>query len=217
MTVEKLQAAYDKTVKVWQSSTCRTQLLKILDQAQPDEGWQIKEAICLASGSFSRDNWEGQKRSMHQFVAFMDIVQHVQKSSSETVEVIAQEMIYTHVDVDFLSAKGITVHNKAALGDVVYKNPDIREALGPQSMVFEAFMDMTTESIQQLLDTGMRLYIGSSLQGNLMRSKTDLQDWVKQFLNDHGSQYFPRFEEDPNVFNGLMIYWRQPSDEDDAG
>ena len=36
---------------------------------------------------------------------------------------------------------------------------------------------------------------------------------VKKFHKDFRARRFPRFEEDPNVFEGLMIYSKEPRDE----
>ena len=38
---------------------------------------------------------------------------------------------------------------------------------------------------------------------------------VERFNADHGHYLFPPFDEDPNVFDGLSIYWKQPEESDD--
>ena len=38
---------------------------------------------------------------------------------------------------------------------------------------------------------------------------------AKRFLQSHRSCYMPRFDEDPNIFEGMTVYWYEPKDDDD--
>ena len=40
-------------------------------------------------------------------------------------------------------------------------------------------------------------------------------DVAKEFTSSRRARSFPRFEEDPLVFEGLTFYWKQPGDDDD--
>ena len=164
MTAEKLRAAFDQRLRTWQGSACRKELRQILDRKQPDGGWQTRQAICIGSGSFSRDNWEYQKRSMSQFVAFMDTIQHVQSSSDEKIHIIVQDPVYTQVDIEFLTEKGITVYAGRDVHQTGFVGPNVEDHLGPESMVFEPFMDMGSRIMRKLLNSDMKLYIGVSLR-----------------------------------------------------
>lgn len=166
LTVEKLKVGYDKCMRTWRASACRRGVRQILDRKQPDDGWQIKEAICMATGSFSRDNWEHQKRSMCQFVAFMDTVQYLQATSSETIDIFAQELIYTEVDNDFLSQMGITVYNVSWTLSGPYitnSGASVSDHLGSASFVFEPFMEFNSEAVRHLVTSRIRLLIGSAV------------------------------------------------------
>ena len=167
LTLEMLMVNYEKRMRTWQASACRKEVRQILDRKQPDDGWQIKAAICVASGSFSRDNVENRKRSLYQFAAFMDIVQHLQTTSSENIDIVSQECIYTDVDVEFLSKLGIIVYNvdKSEVNESNLKSgvPSIKDHLGSGSFVFEAFIQWDSPTARQLFTAQVRLIIGSAL------------------------------------------------------
>ena len=38
---------------------------------------------------------------------------------------------------------------------------------------------------------------------------------LEKFNDNHTHYKFPRFDEDPNVFEGLLIYWKDPREQDD--
>ncbi|KAK5110600.1 hypothetical protein LTR85_000977 [Meristemomyces frigidus] len=248
MSVEKIRADFDNKMKRWRASSCRKEIHRILDRQRPDEGWQIGNAVCLATGSFSRDNWQSRQRSMMQFAAFFDIVRHLQSAQTAIIKCYAQEPEYTPLDRDFLAAISVTTldyelaSESSSLGAAV-------QHLNPTSFVFEPFMDLGVESMRELFGADARLYIGSSMQAWVDEAnKTDLQiradlmkafirkdhkisgDWdisaedimqvrtqAKQaadFVRSRRSYRFPRFEDDPNVFEGLSICWKEPQDED---
>ena len=162
VSVEKLLADYERYIRWWKTSECRRALRQTLDKVKPDEGWQIKEAIILGSGSFTRDNMECVKRSMLQITAFKDIVQHIQSTSTDDIKIIAQEPQYTSVDRRFLSELGIVVHD-AEFND----SGRMWFNLQYGAMVFEAFMEMNLGDLEKLVQWDPKLYIGSSLQGRL--------------------------------------------------
>ncbi|KAK3722959.1 hypothetical protein LTR37_002104 [Vermiconidia calcicola] len=228
ITVQTLEAKYDRDMQTWKQSACRKELRQILDKKQPDEGWQIKEAVCFASGSFSRDNWEAQRRSMLQFVAFIDTAQYIEAGSSDTIGLFAQEPMYTPVDVEFLSGMGIKVSTLRA----------VRYNMESESMMFELFMDMNLDAALNMVTIGPKLFIGAALTSRLAQFSKHLTDAeIREYLqipaematppqsdklcrvasrlkDDFEVQRlfykFPRFDEDPKVFEGLNIYWKEP-------
>ena len=48
-----------------------------------------------------------------------------------------------------------------------------------------------------------------------LRRDEEQYELVEDFQKRHRSVYFPRFEEDPNIFEGLMFHWREVGDEDE--
>ncbi|KAK0786620.1 hypothetical protein LTR75_013150 [Friedmanniomyces endolithicus] len=220
LTLERLQTDFKTKSKVWRNSTCRQELLAILDKQQPDTGWQLQEVVCLATNSFSRDNFQARQRSMMQWVAFFDIVQHLQTRQEGSIALFAQEPNYTALDKQFLQSLDTAKQHSLA-----------------SSFVFEAFMDLGVEAVGDLLGGDPVLYIGSSVErwrekpqrsgvaSSARRStagiatdggRNDDDDGeggvarsVAGFTGTRKSYRMPRFEEDPNIFDGLLIYWKE--------
>lgn len=240
-TMEKIRADFDAKVKIWRRSDCRKQLVQILHRQRPEAGWQIGDAVCLATGSFSRENWQSRQRSVMQFVAFTDVVQHLQSGQSEKILSYAQEPNYTPMDKTFLTSIGVATLDNAddfGLGAAT-------KHFSPTTFVFEPFMDLGVASMKELLDVDVRLYIGSSLQRCIRDSEKKDAEIARElkkhntykdgevkledirlvraqsqqatgFVQSRRSYRFPKFEEDPHVFEGMTIYSKEPEDEDDG-
>jgi hypothetical protein len=230
LTLERLRADFSTKMKLWQASTCRKDTRDILRRQQPDEGWQLENAVCLATNSFSRDNWQARHRSMLQFAAFYDMADSLGRLQGRPLKLVAQEPNYTPLDVDFLADLDVQI---LAAGKASCSNGGLGEAedhIHPSSFVFEAFLDLDANTVQRLLAGEPRLYIGSSLArlsakplsattGQFRRVQAALKEQQPRpqevFARSRASYRLPRFDEDPNVFEGLSIYWQNPSEEND--
>lgn len=53
-----------------------------------------------------------------------------------------------------------------------------------------------------------------SVQNQIRRDHLEY-DITEEFQKRHRSLYFPRFEEDPLVFEGLMFHWKISDDDED--
>ncbi|RMY09928.1 hypothetical protein D0868_03975 [Hortaea werneckii] len=206
-------------------------LRRIMDKKRPDEGWRIERAVCLAVGSFSRDNWQSRQRSLMQFVAFVDIVKHLQDDGEGQIQCFAQEPQFTESDQTYLASIGVQViehhsdANSKALGP-------IHEHLGPSTFVFEPFMDFDFNGMQSLFSTDPNFYIGSSAKRWIELSKRHVQsesqateskaaglpalsaEKALDFGRTRASCHFPVFEEEPLIFEGLDLFWKQSDEED---
>lgn len=49
-----------------------------------------------------------------------------------------------------------------------------------------------------------------------VKNDRDVVALFTKFHNERASYYFPRFEEDQNIFEGLKVYWKEPKDEDEV-
>lgn len=140
-----------------------------------------------------------------QFAMFLDLVEMV----GEEVEVLVQEPRYTEVDYDWVGSQGFTM--------LKYEHTDgaglgaAREHCGPQTMVCELFIEHDARTIEDLFSLENGLVISTArrhLNTNetLIRKlsgqqKMGLDDLLKQYR----AIYFPPFEEDPQVFEGLEV------------
>ncbi|TKA79737.1 hypothetical protein B0A55_04368 [Friedmanniomyces simplex] len=237
LTVEHVHADFEAKSKLWRNSTCRKAVLAILDKQQPDAGWQLTEAVCLATNSFSRDNWQARQRSMMQWAAFFDITQYLQNKQDVYVNVFAQEPNYTLLDKQFLEALNVQVLEATHNTDYSTGLGEAKQFVVPSAFVFEPFMKISLENVQDLFGADPALYIGSSVERSLRLLQDDIDakaardaaygrtvvdiDRKKlgscsaaELMGGRRSYRMPRFEEDPNIFEGLLIYWKQPHEED---
>ncbi|KAK1069871.1 hypothetical protein LTR12_008755 [Friedmanniomyces endolithicus] len=236
LTLERLRTDFDIKSKVWRHSTCRRETLAILDKQQPDAGWKLQEAVCLATNSFSRDNWQARQRSMMQWVAFFDLTQNLQNKQDDPIAVFAQEPNYTALDKQFLQSLDVRVLDVDHSPDCVAGLGEAKQHVRASSFVFEAFMDLGIEAVGDLFEGDPALYIGSSVErwretpqrsgvassttrsragigtgvdGNGEGAEGGVARSVAGFMGPRKSYRMPRFEEDPNIFDGLLIYWKE--------
>ncbi|KAK0361144.1 hypothetical protein LTR94_024497 [Friedmanniomyces endolithicus] len=223
LTLERLQTDFKTKSKVWRNSTCRQELLAILDKQQPDTGWQLQEVA--------------RQRSMMQWVAFFDIVQHLQTRQEGSIALFAQEPNYTALDKQFLQSLDVRVLDADHNSEYAVGLGEAKQHSLASSFVFEAFMDLGVEAVGDLLGGDPVLYIGSSVErwrekpqrsgvaSSARRStagiatdggRNDDDDGeggvarsVAGFTGTRKSYRMPRFEEDPNIFDGLLIYWKE--------
>lgn len=219
-TVEQVTRDFDRKLMAWQRSSCRLELLQILDRQQPDEGWNIENAICFATGSYSRDNFQSRQRSVMQAVAFLDIVQHLETRQDTEIAKFAQEPHFTEIDASYLSSKGVQTLPCEPNKDDRIGLGKASQHLSASTFVFEPFMDLDAAAASELFSVDVPLYIGSSLkrwttQPSIMLGGAHRESAMQQaivYMQARRSYYFPTFEEDPNAFEGLSIYWREPGE-----
>ncbi|KXS98841.1 hypothetical protein AC578_10840 [Pseudocercospora eumusae] len=226
ITVESLTIEIAAKTKAWKQSSCHKLLLTLLDRIRPDDDWNIRRAICLGCGSLSRDNVECRRRSVWQMVAFVEIAKEL-----GIEELYAQEPTFTELDGKFLKTLnvevlGMTTDNAGnALGPA-------REILGPEALLFEPFVDMSAGMVQELLEQDVMLYIGSSMKGlaekgtradataeSRKRLAKDIEagQLARRFCDGRGVYRLPTFDVDPNIFDGMSIYWKEEKDSDYEG
>ncbi|KAK5112735.1 hypothetical protein LTR62_003833 [Meristemomyces frigidus] len=165
LSIEALTLEFGVKLKVWRGSTCRKQLLAVLDKQRPDEGWALTNAICLASGSFSRDNFTVRQRSLTQFTAFLDIVKHLQSQQEEDpIAVFAQDPLFTPLDREHLQTQGIQVLDAEKYHDRRPSDRGVGEAGGyitTSTFIFEAYMERSETGVRSLLQPDPILYVGT--------------------------------------------------------
>lgn len=217
-TLADLQKAFARHGKTWKQSTCREKLLHMLKQNQSEAVVNIGTTVVLASGSFSTMNVEGNKRSMLQFACAVDVAREMEKLADTEIRIFAQDPAYSDIDKEFCASLGVTVLHATLYDQSLGPAKDL---LGPRTVLFEFFMSMEREGVLDLLRAENRLYIGSSLSGYSRSGWTPPQDrgvdvktMAEEWVKTHAQRRFPGFLEDEPVFMGLMVYWKEPQDED---
>ena len=131
----------------------------------------------------------------------------------------AKELVYAPLDLDFLAHMNVTGSNSTTNDHAVgNRDPGTSKSM-PGSFVFDAFMDKTLPSVRQLFNSNPSLLVGTSspVVGAGKTSEDEINEMrsLYQTFDTRYSNYrFPRFEEDPNVFEGLRICWANEPDPD---
>ncbi|PPJ55861.1 hypothetical protein CBER1_07429 [Cercospora berteroae] len=220
LTISDIKRDFETKLKQWRKTECRKQLLKLVDWVMDARGpGKLEKFVCLGSGSLSRDNVECRRRSLWQIVVFWDLVEYVrgqqeqgeeeEDGDSGRGEVRASDPAYTELDAEFFKTLGIEDvdfdRNAKGLGKV-------REYLGEGTLLFEPFVDMNVDMMRDLAEKDAGIYVGSSV-GGLQKRGGELGELAKKFGSDRTMRKFPVFEVDPNVFDGIEIYWKEESDD----
>lgn len=152
---------------------------------------------------------------MWQIVVFVDLVTYMcrdKDGDTSGMETVAQEPMYTQLDVEFLGTLSIKVLQIVNAAGATGLGPG-RVLMGARTLVFEPFLDMTAEMLEDVIAADLPLYIGSSIKG-LREKTTPAGQLAQRFAQERGMYKFPAFEVDPNVMDGLEIFWKEESNED---
>jgi hypothetical protein len=213
LTLEKMSLEFQAKLKAYRQTNCRRTVTQILSRTRPESGWALRTAICLGVGSLSRENIECRRRSMWQFVVFHDLLEQLRESGL-VLEIFAQEPSFTELDQDFLRALGVEVL-ASSLGDGTTGLGSAKEKLGDTTLVYEPFVDMNAAMLEDIANGGVGLYIGSSIGGIMGRGgESKAKTLAANFRKERGMLRFPTFDIDPNVFDGIQIYWIEENDDD---
>lgn len=148
--------------------------------------------------------------------------------------IFAQDPAFTKLDQEFLQISGVTVLPTATTAAPNQAEPGLgpaRDVLRDTTFLFEPFVDMNAAMVNDMLVQGVGLYIGSSIKGLIekgaraaaskdtqTRQQGDVEagHLAKRFFESREMYTFPSFESDPNVFDGLGVYWVPEKDEDEG-
>lgn len=216
LTILDIKRDFEARIKQWKKTECRKQLLKLVDWVLDARGsGRLDKFVCLGSGSLSRDNLECRRRSLWQVVVFWDLVEYVrgQQEQGEGSEreggAWVSDPAYTELDREYFKTLGVQVVDvdKTARG-----LGEVKQHLGEGTLLFEPFVDMNADMMRDLMKQDAGIYIGSSV-GGLQKRGGELGELAKKFGSDRTMRKFPVFEIDPNVFDGMEIYWKEESDD----
>lgn len=217
ITAEDLQRDFHKKRKLWQASSCRKALIQTLDKSRQDEGWVLTKAICLATGSFSTHNFEMNKRSMLQLACFIDLAEVMGEESGAKIEMFAQEPSYNKVDEEFLAGLSITVlHIPAGMNPYDIGLGPSKAHMGPNTLTCNFFMNISLTAVEEFFGIEHGLYLGTPFNQTYKVSAPHFAKARETFHEEYAMKKLPRFEEDPGVFEGLVVYWPEPREEKDG-
>jgi hypothetical protein len=108
-TLEDIAREYGVKSRIWKRSEARQKLHRTLSHLKPDSGWQIQTAVCLGTGSFTRDNFDCRKRTMEQFAMFTDTIDYLRDTGEDIKDIYVQEGWYNELDKTFLATLDMSV------------------------------------------------------------------------------------------------------------
>ncbi|KAK5736517.1 hypothetical protein LTR17_007336 [Elasticomyces elasticus] len=182
LTVEDLTRRYVEKQRIWAGSDERTRTAR-----QPANGWQLTEAICLGTGSFSEvwDNgYDGAGISMLQLAAFMDVVTYLQQTSRVPIRILIQDPCYYEVDSAFLESLGITpsvCHDWCGSKDEIPDGLDALESISGSSFICELGIETNESYMRKVIELTPALMIASgppTLAESRAQEERIVQGWA---------------------------------------
>jgi hypothetical protein len=211
MTVEKLLAEFKDMQRLFRESECAEQMRVILKR----RNWDLKNAVCLAVGSLSRD-WEHRKRGLWQLALFFSVIETI-SPNNQSLGFWAQDPEFNALDIEFLEALGFTVLENTA-----------QEHITETSFAYAPFLDWQVLLPEILKDRDPGLYIGNEIledytqYGYVVRTSDGeggdrARDGMVMDCNAIGSRFLegrkrvdiPRFEGHELALAGLVGYWKE--------
>lgn len=121
----------------------------------------------------------------------------------------ASDPAYTELDVAFFQTKGVEVlpFEKSETGLGKKTTSRLRDS----TLLYEPFVDMNASMLRDIIQNEIDIYIGSSV-GGLQERQGEVGELARQFCVGRTMRKFPTFECDPNVFDGMGIYWKENVD-----
>lgn len=182
------------------------------------------KVVCIATWSFQDPCGVSTTESMVQFACAFDTATELEKrgdSGTAGIRVFAQDPLYTPLDIEFLSRRGVTVlkMDPLRIGLNVAK-----DHMGPQALLFEFFVTMNNKPLIEDLyasDIGMRVGTPSRFLNREGHRFEDVE-MGNRFNETHVRCEFPEFKEDKwahggtnthRAFDGLNVHWRETSEQ----
>lgn len=221
-TLEDIAREYGVKSRIWKRSEARQQLQRTLAHLKPDAGWKIQTAVCLGTGSFTRDNFDCRKRTMEQFAMFVDTIDYLRDIGEHIGDIYVQEGWYNELDKKFLKTLGMIVPE---MKPGSYPIPDCGPAtkyFGPNTFVCELYIEhsegtirtLTQSQVPLLMSTSRRMCTRGYYTGEAF-AEGDLKRLLDAMDKTYKAMRFPYFDEDPNVFEGMDVLAPVPEDDDD--
>ncbi|KAK4961942.1 hypothetical protein LTR10_002436 [Elasticomyces elasticus] len=190
LTVEDLTLLYTEKQRIWAGSTERAGLIDILDARRPADRWQLTEAICLGTGSFSEvwlSGYDGSGKAMLQFAAFMDVVAHLQLGNHGSIRSLIQDPSYHDVDRAFLESLGISPSvsrgERSGYEHEHLEGLDALESITGSSFICELGIEQNDTFMRKVIEFTPALMIASgppTLEWSKYQEEMIVQDWSEQ-------------------------------------
>ncbi|CAA9959145.1 SRR1 multi-domain protein [Pyrenophora teres f. maculata] len=185
------------------------------------EDWDIREAICIGIGSFSRD-WAHRWRSLWQLVLFVHVVGKVtaKGAQAQPIACYATDPAFTQIDTEFLSLLEITTL-PSSQPPTSSPSPSPSSVITPQTFLYSPFVDWFLLLPTFLKGKDPAVYIGNEILSDytLFAQTTEKRDMLET-CNEVGRKWLERrrcvkLKEGVGVgasasaLGGLVVYLRE--------
>ncbi|KAH7065710.1 hypothetical protein BKA63DRAFT_426814 [Paraphoma chrysanthemicola] len=204
LTAEKLHANLKGLQEQWKDTAVAKQIKELV----AGKSWNVKEAVCIGIGSFSRD-WEHRHRSMWQLVLFLDVVEQLDLD----IQMYSQDPAFTPLDLEFLRLLRIKTLTESVGAHIT-----------DSSFVYSPFVDWYILLPAFLDSKNPELYVGNDIlddygayaQTEEKREKLQkCNELGMHFLRDRACKKLREFEKHAHALDGMVVYWKTTTDDGD--
>ena len=211
LTSEKLLDDFAELQERWKSTALAQQIKKLIGE----RNWDVRNAVCIGIGSFSRD-WAHRWRSLWQLVLFIATTEELNHGNLERKEPKvmswAQDPAFTSLDIDFLGLLNVEITGS-----------EIQRHVGETSYVYSPFVDwylllptfLSSPSANPVLYVGNEILADYTLYAqteNRQKKLAECNKLGRGFLEHREMVKLEEFDLHAQALNGMVVYWRTESD-----
>ncbi|KAM0450610.1 hypothetical protein ACHAO4_006595 [Trichoderma viride] len=164
----------------------------------------IRKAVCLGIGSFDPDNgsWVTKEKAHVQFAAFSVILEEIQESCSNKIEVIFQEPAFNASDIEFVTSLGHQVVESPAAFDVIDDTTFVFGIHLYRDIYAQVFKNNEYPAL--FIGTGWDVWSDVSFRWTAEEKRS--LTLLRAMETTHKKSPFPEAR-GRNIFYGTSIYW----------
>ncbi|KAI5455953.1 hypothetical protein BGZ63DRAFT_323463, partial [Mariannaea sp. PMI_226] len=187
---------YQRLREKWQDETCCRRLRELVSKHAGDV--KISKAIHLGIGSFDPQNgaWDAKRSTFIQLIAFLVVVEELEKAMGKKVHCIFQEPMFSQSDKDFLTN----------LGFEVVEAPEASALVDQETLLvgFHLYRDIYAEALEKCLPA---VFVGTAFTVWDDLGKTDRLEKLEIIDKTYKRYPFPQ-ETHGSAFSGTTMYFR---------
>ncbi|CAM1501525.1 Fc.00g035090.m01.CDS01 [Cosmosporella sp. VM-42] len=196
-SVEELDADYRRIRARFEEETCCKQLREIVAKnAVPS--MKISRAINLGIGTFDPVDlsWAAMRASYVQLIAFLIMVEEIEKITGQEIKCVFQEPAFTQSDKDFV----------ASLGHEVVEDPAACDMVNESSFLFSVhlYRPIYARALKNHLPA---IFVGTGWTAWDKISQTDGIENMEEFERSYNVYNFPK-DTYGYAFSSTGIYWK---------
>ena len=174
--VQQAERLFKEAKRMWLATTCRKQLIEMLENRRPAEGWPFTEAVALALGPFTEDPGglrpdssaelhevdEDLRNAFIQLASFVGIVEYLESSSNIEISRYAQNPSFASADEWFLRRLCIQC----------LQNPQAQQRMASNVFTFSHYWGEEAELLARCERDQPVLYVGPEVSFNMHRDRS---------------------------------------------